>query len=98
MSICTLGVAVAVRAIRSAVPISLMIGRMAVLRTEIMPPLRNTVRLVDGVERNLDLAQKRHVILFGERLRSEVEQLGPPLQHIVAHLRVALLFREEFRK
>lgn len=59
----------------------------AVLRTEIMPPLRNTVRLVDGVERNLDLAQKRHVILFGERLRSEVEQLGPPLQHIVAHLR-----------
>ena len=63
----------------------------AVLRTEIVPPLRNTVRLVDGVERNLDLAQKRHVVLFGERLRSEVEQLGPPLQHIVAHLRDSAL-------
>ena len=40
----------------------------AVLRTEVMAPLRNAVRLVDGVERNLYLAQERHVVLLGERL------------------------------
>ena len=59
----------------------------AVLRTEIVAPLRNAVRLVDGVERYLDFAQKRDVVLLGKRLGGEIEQLGAPLQHVGAHLR-----------
>ena len=58
----------------------------AVLRTEIVAPLRNAVRLVDGVERYLDFAQKRDVVLLGKRLGGEIEQLGAPLQHVGAHL------------
>ena len=54
----------------------------AVLRAEVVSPLRNAVRLVDGVERNLYLAQERHVVLLGERLGCEIEQLGFAREHI----------------
>ncbi len=55
----------------------------AVFRTEVVPPFRDTVRLIDGVERYLYLAQERYVVLFGKRLRSEIKQLGLPCQHIL---------------
>ncbi len=58
----------------------------AVLGAEIMPPLRDAVGLVDGVERNLDLAQKGHVVLLRQRLGSEIEQLGLAVQHVLTHL------------
>ena len=35
-----------------------------VFRSEVVPPLRDTVRLVDGVERDLHLTQKLDVLLF----------------------------------
>ena len=59
----------------------------AVLRAEVVAPLRDAVRLVDGVERNPYLAQERHVVLLGERFGSEVEQLGLARQHVRAYLR-----------
>ncbi len=58
----------------------------SVLGSEIVAPLRYAVRLVDGIERYLDLAQKRHVVLLGERLGGEVQQFGLALQHVAAHL------------
>ncbi len=57
-----------------------------ILRTEVVTPLRDTVRLVDGVERNLDFTQKGDIVLFRERLGGEVEQLGLAVQDILAHL------------
>ena len=59
----------------------------AVLRAEVVSPLRNAVRLVDGVERNLYLAQERHVVLLGERLGCEIEQFGLAVEHVLPNLR-----------
>ena len=59
----------------------------AVLRTEVVTPLRDAVGLVDGIERDLDLAQEGHVVLLGERLGREIEQLGLALHDIRAYLR-----------
>ena len=57
-----------------------------ILRPEIVSPLGNTVCLINGIKRYFDLAQKRYVILFGQRLRSEIEQFGLPGQHITFDL------------
>ncbi len=58
----------------------------AVLGAEVVAPFRDAVRLVDGIERDLDLAQEGDVVLFGERLRSEVEQLGLAVEHVLTDL------------
>ena len=58
----------------------------SVLGTEVMSPLRDAVRLVDGIERNLDFAQEGDVVLLGQRLGREVEQLGLALEHVGADL------------
>ncbi len=57
-----------------------------VLRTEIVPPLRDAVRLVDRVERYFDLAQERNVLLLGQRFGREIKQLGLAGKHILLHL------------
>ena len=59
----------------------------AVLGPEVVSPLRDAVRLVDGVERHLYLMQERHVVLLGERLGGEIEQFGLPGEHVGADLR-----------
>ena len=51
-----------------------------------MSPFGNTVRLVDGIKRNLDLTQKRHIILLGQRLRGKIEQFGLAGQYIALDL------------
>ena len=58
----------------------------AVLGSEIMSPLRYAVRLVDGIERYLDLAQERDVILLGKRLGRKIEQFCLSGQHVAPHL------------
>ena len=58
----------------------------AVLGSEIMSPLRYTVRLVDGIERYLDLAQERDVILLGKRFGRKIEQFCLSGQHVAPHL------------
>ena len=59
---------------------------VAVFGTEVVSPLRYAVSLVYGVERNLHRPEKLYVVLFVQRLRSHVEQLGPAAVHVVHHL------------
>ena len=59
----------------------------AVLGAEIVAPLRDAMRLVDGVERHLYFMQERHVVLLGERFGGEIEQFGLPGEHVGADLR-----------
>ena len=70
----------------------------AVLRTEVVAPLRDAVRLVDGVERNLDFAQERHVVLFGKRLGGEIEQFGLAVEYVLADLRHGSLIERRIEK
>ena len=56
------------------------------LRTEIMSPLRDTMGLVDGIERNLHRLQELHIIVLGERLGCHIQQLGPTLANVLLHL------------
>ena len=58
----------------------------AVLRTEVVPPLRDAVSLVDRIERDLDRFQKLDIILFRERFRSHIEQLRQSALDIGLHL------------
>ena len=58
----------------------------AVLRTEVVAPLRDTVRLVDGIERHFHRAQELHVVLFRQALRRHIEQLGAPAADVGLHL------------
>ena len=37
-----------------------------IFRTEIMPPFRNTMCFVHCIKRNIDLAQKLHIFIFGQ--------------------------------
>ena len=57
-----------------------------VFRTEVMSPFRDTVSLVNCIERDLHRFQKLHVILLRQRLRSHIEQLRPSLADILLHL------------
>ena len=59
----------------------------AVLGPEVVPPLRNAVRLIDGVERYLYFMQEGHVVLLGQRFGGEIEQFRLPGQHVGTHLR-----------
>ena len=57
-----------------------------ILRTEVMTPLRDTMGLVNGVERDLRLLQEFHIFVLGQRLGSHIEQLGLTIQDIGLHL------------
>ena len=57
-----------------------------ILRTEVMTPLRDTMGLVNGVERDLRLLQEFHILVLGQRLGSHIEQLGLTIQDIGLHL------------
>ena len=65
----------------------------AVLRPEIVPPLRDAVGLVHGVERDLHLAKQRDVLLLGQGLGRHVQELGLAGEQVLAHF-VDLLARE----
>jgi hypothetical protein len=56
------------------------------------------VRLVDGVERNLYLAQERHVVLLGERLGCEIEQFGLAVEHVLPNLRHGCLVERRIQE
>ena len=59
---------------------------MAVLRTEVMPPLRDTVCLIHRIERNLHVLQKVHILVLLQALRRQVQQFRPPFRNILLHL------------
>ena len=59
---------------------------VAVFGAEVVTPLRYAVRLVDGVERNLERTEELQVVLFVERLRRHIKQFCAALVHILVHL------------
>ena len=58
---------------------------LAVLRTEIMSPFRDTMRLVYSVKRNLHSLQEIYVLCLLQTLRCQIQQLRLAGHHIVAH-------------
>ena len=69
------------------------LAEVAVVGAELVPPLRDAVRLVDGDERRVRLGQEAAEPGHGETLRRDVQQLRPPLED--AALRVGGLLRRE---
>ena len=59
---------------------------IAILWTEIVSPLRYTMCLINGIERNLDSLQEFYIFLLIERLRSYIQQLGESAANIVHDL------------
>ena len=57
-----------------------------VLRTEIMPPLRNAVGFVNSVERNLYTFEKLYIVFFRKGFRRYIKQLRTPGRDIGLHL------------
>ena len=48
----------------------------AVFRTEVVTPLRDTMCLIDGIERYLHLPEEVHVLVLVERFGSKIQKLG----------------------
>src|SRR5260221_13602964 len=57
----------------------------AVFGPEVMPPFRDTVCFIDGEERYLQVAEKFHVFLLGQRLGRYIEHFGMPVQQVFMH-------------
>ena len=70
----------------------------AILRPEVVSPLRNAVRLVDRIERNSDFAQEIDIILLRKRLGGEIEQLGLALEHVALDFRYGSLIQRRVQK
>ena len=58
----------------------------SVFRSEIMSPLRDTVRLVNSIEADLARFQEVHILLLGQRLRSHIQQFGLSCRDVSLHL------------
>ena len=90
MSACTAGVAVAVSASTGAVALAAQAGQMlaqhAVVGPEVVAPLRDAVRLVDGDQRQLALGQHLGEAGHAQPLRRDEEKLQRALQIIHAGL------------
>ena len=54
----------------------------AVLRPEIVTPFRNAVGFIHSHETDADRFQKLNGLGFGQALRRDVQQLGPPFGHV----------------
>src|SRR6185437_4702620 len=53
-------------------------GKLQILRPEVVPPLRDAMRLVDGEERERALIEKGQAALRQQPLRRDIEQLELP--------------------
>lgn len=58
----------------------------SVFRAEVMTPLRNTVRLVNGIKRDGNCFKEFNIFFFGERFRCHIKQLGLTLYYIALDL------------
>ena len=61
-------------------------------------PIRNAVRLVNGEKTEPDRTQKVGILLFVERFRGDIEQLGLPVATASFTLTISFLLSELFRK
>ena len=59
---------------------------VAIFGAEVVSPLRNTVRLVYGIERNLDGLQKLHVLILTQRFGCNVQKLRCAALNVVHNL------------
>ena len=57
-----------------------------VFRSEIVPPVGNAMRLVNGVERNADIPEYGHVLLLGKAFRSYVQKFCDTGQQVFPDL------------
>ena len=62
-----------------------LVTDFAVFRTEVMPPFRNTVSLIDGIETDLYRFQEVHILVLGKRFRSNIKQLRLARKDITLH-------------
>ncbi len=58
----------------------------SVFRTEVMPPFRDTMRFIYGIEGDFHILQEFHIIFLCQRFRCHIEQLGLSAQDIGLHL------------
>ena len=58
---------------------------VSVFRTEVVTPFRNTVCLVNRIERDVDILEKVHVLFLGQGFRSNIQQLGLPRDKVFFH-------------
>ena len=56
-----------------------------VFRPKVVPPFRYTMRLVYRIKRNFHIPEKIHILVFRQRFRSYIKQLGLPVQNITLH-------------
>ena len=59
---------------------------VAVFGAEVVSPLRNAVRFVHGIERNLDGLQKLHVLILAQRLGCDVQKFRCSALNVVHNL------------
>ena len=59
---------------------------LAVLRTEVMSPFRDAMRLVNGIEADFNRPQECNVLLLVQRLRSDIKQFRMPRDDIRTYL------------
>ena len=57
-----------------------------ILRTEVVSPLRDTMGLVDGIERYLHRLQELHIVLLRQRLGGYIQQFGDASTDVGLHL------------
>ena len=58
---------------------------IAVLGAEVVSPLRDTVCLIDSIERDMERREELQVLLFIKRFRSHIQQLRAPAVHVIHH-------------
>ena len=63
----------------------------AVFRPKVMPPLRDAMCLVDGIERDFHALEELKIVFLGQRLGSHIEQLGLPCENVFFNLIDSLL-------
>ena len=56
---------------------------LPVFRPEVVAPFGDAVRLVHGIERDVDLLQEGDVLFLGEGFRSDIQELGDPAQQVL---------------
>ena len=59
---------------------------LPVFRAEIVAPFGDAVRLVHGVEGDVDLFQEGDVLFLGQGFRGDVQELGDPAQEVLPDL------------
>ena len=58
----------------------------SILRSEVMPPLRYAMRLINSDKRDIDLLKKLNILVFGQCFWSDEEQFGLTVRNVLFDL------------